>query len=202
MDQVTLAHIFEPFFTTKGVGAGTGLGLASVYGAVKQNRGFVTVESEPGQGTTFSIYLPRHLGDLVQPQTISVAEPALRGNETILLVEDELTLLDMISTMLQELGYTILAAGTPSEVHNLIENNGGKIDMLLTDVIMPEMNGRELAERLLRKYPGMRCLFMSGYTADIIAHHGVINNGLNFIQKPFLHHDLATMVRKALDRGC
>lgn len=201
MDQETQARIFEPFFTTKGIGAGTGLGLASVYGAVKQNMGFINVESEQGQGTTFSVYLPRYVGDLNRPLTIIEAEPALRGNETILLVEDELTLLDMISTMLQELGYTILAAGTPSEAHNLIENNGGKIDMLLTDVIMPEMNGRELAERLLLKFPGMRCLFMSGYTADIIANHGVINNGLNFIQKPFLQRELATIVRKAMDRG-
>ncbi len=202
MDQETLPHIFEPFFTTKGVGAGTGLGLASVYGAVKQNRGFINVESEPGQGTIFSIYLPRHVDDLDQSQkTISVAEPALRGHETILLVEDEIALLDMLSMMLQELGYTVLVAGAPSDVHNLIATNDGKIDMLLTDVIMPEMNGRELAERLLLYHPGMKCLFMSGYTADIIAHHGVLNDGLNFIQKPFLNHELAAMVRKALDRG-
>jgi len=199
MDQETLAHIFEPFFTTKGIGEGTGLGLASVYGAVKQNKGFINVSSEPGQGTIFSIYLPRYVGDSGRVQASGATEPAVRGNETILLVEDELTLLNMIATMLQKLGYTVLPANTPSEANHLIKMHDRKIDLLLTDVIMPEMNGRDLAEQLLINHPGMKCLFMSGYTANIIAHQGMLNQGVSFIQKPFSQRELAAKVRQALD---
>ena len=199
MDQETLAHIFEPFFTTKGIGEGTGLGLASVYGAVKQNKGFINVSSEPGQGTTFSIYLPRYVGDSGRTQALGATEPAVRGHETILLVEDELALLNMIATMLHTLGYTVLPANAPSEANHLVEMHDRKIDLLLTDVIMPEMNGRDLAEQLLINHPGMKCLFMSGYTANIIAHQGMLNQGVSFIQKPFSQRELAATVRQALD---
>ena len=200
MDQQTINHIFEPFFTTKGVGEGTGLGLATVYGAIKQNNGFIDVTSEPGQGTLFTLYLPRYVADAGHvPLVEAVAKPAARGHETILLVEDELTLLNMTTTMLQRLGYTVLAANTPSEAFRLVRERTGKIHLLATDVIMPDMNGLDLQKQLLAILPGMKCLFISGYTADVIAQQGVLDEGLHFIQKPFSQKNLATKVREALD---
>ena len=180
MDKETLAHIFEPFFTTKGVGKGTGLGLATVYGIVKQNNGFINVYSEPGQGTTFTIYLPRHAGKAEQARTEGAAEPAARGHETILLVEDEPAILKLTTRMLEQLGYTVLAASTPGEAIRLAREHAGEIHLLMTDVVMPEMNGRDLARNLLSLYPHLKCLFMSGYTADVIAHHGVLDEGRAF----------------------
>ena len=201
MDKHTLAHIFEPFFTTKGVGQGTGLGLATVYGAVKQNNGFINAYSEPSRGTTFSIYLPRHLDDAWQAPAEETVERALQGDETILLVEDEPTLLRLTTTMLQHLGYTVLATDRPGEAIRLAGEYGGQIHLLLTDVIMPQMNGRDLAERLGKNRPDMKCLFMSGYTANVISHHGVLDAGVNFIQKPFSKHDLALKIRMAFGRS-
>ncbi len=198
MDKETLTHIFEPFYTTKGVGEGTGLGLATVYGIVKQNNGFINVYSEPGQGTTFSIYLPRYVGRDGQVQSKNVTEPAIYGNETILLVEDEPTILKMTMAMLDRLGYTVLATSTPGEAMRLASEGDGAIHLLLTDVIMPEMNGRTLAENLIARQPGMKCLFMSGYTANVISHHGVLDDGMNFIQKPFSIKELAAKIREAL----
>ena len=198
MDKETVSHIFEPFFTTKGVNEGTGLGLATVYGIVKQNNGFINVYSEQGQGTTFTIYLPRHVGTTSQKQLESKAEPALRGNETILLVEDEPTILTMTTTMLERLGYKVLVAGTPSEAIRLADDHSGEIHLLLTDVIMPEMNGRILSEKLLGNRPELKCLFMSGYTANVISHHGVLDDGVHFIQKPFAKKELAAKIRQAL----
>ena len=199
MDKETLPHIFEPFFTTKGVNEGTGLGLATVYGIVKQNDGFVNVYSEPGQETTFTIYLPRHVGTISQKQLELTAEPALCGNETVLLVEDEPTILNITTTMLQRLGYKVLMAGTPGEAIYLADDHPGEIHLLLTDVIMPEMNGRMLTEKLIINRPGLKCLFMSGYTANVISHHGVLDDGVHFIQKPFAKRDLAAKIRIALD---
>ncbi len=166
MDKETLENIFEPFFTTKEVGQGTGLGLATVYGIVKQNNGFINVYSEPGTGTTFKIYLPRHAGQAAETQGKS--SPAiLRGrDETVLLVEDEPAILEMGKIMLERLGYRVLTAGTPGEAMRLAEEHAGEIHLLLTDVVMPEMNGRELAEQLQSRYPNLKCLFMSGYTAE------------------------------------
>jgi PAS domain S-box-containing protein len=198
MDKETVSHIFEPFFTTKGVNEGTGLGLATVYGIVKQNNGFINVYSEQGQGTTFTIYLPRHVGTTDQKQLESMAEPALRGNETVLLVEDEPTILVMTTTMLQRLGYKVLVAGTPSEAIRLADGHSGEIHLLLTDVIMPEMNGKILTEKLTINRPELKCLFMSGYTADVISHHGVLDDGVHFIQKPFAKKELAAKIRQAL----
>ena len=198
MDKETVSHIFEPFFTTKGINEGTGLGLATVYGIVKQNNGFINVYSEQGQGTTFSIYLPRHVGMTNQEQLDSV-EPALCGNETILLVEDELMILQMTRAMLQRLGYTVLAAGTPSEAIHLAAEQSGKIHLLLTDVIMPEMNGRTLTDKIMVGRPGLLCLFMSGYTSNVISHHGVLDDGVNFIQKPFAKREIAAKIRQVLD---
>ena len=199
MDQLTMAHIFEPFFTTKSLGAGTGLGLATVYGAVKQNKGFVDVASQPGKGTTFTVFLPRHVGETRQEQRAGAVEPAARGSETILLVEDEAAMLEMTQIMLRRLGYAVLAAHTPAEAIRLVSEFTGDIHLLLTDVIMPEMNGRTLSERLLPDHPEMKCLFMSGYTADIIATHGVLAEGVNFIQKPFSLKILAAKVRGVLE---
>ncbi len=199
MDKETLANIFEPFFTTKGVGEGTGLGLSTVYGIVKQNNGFINVYSEPGYGTTFRIYLPRYTGKPVQMLTKGAESPVERGQETILLVEDDLAILNMTTSMLQQLGYTGLAASGPGEAIRLAENYIGEIHLLMTDVVMPEMNGRDLAAKLLSLHPNLKILFMSGYTADTIAHHGVLDEGVHFIQKPFSLQDLAAKMREVLN---
>jgi len=199
MDAETLSHLFEPFFTTKAVGKGTGLGLATLYGIVKQNNGFIDVCSEPGQGTTFKIYLPRHATGAGRTTKMDVTPPAERGQETILLVEDEPMILDIATTMLDRQGYTVMAAATPGEAIRLAREHAGEIHLLMTDVVMPEMNGRDLAKNLLSLYPNLKCLFMSGYTADVIAHHGVLDEGVQFIQKPFSVQTLAVKIREVLD---
>ena len=198
IDKKTLSHIFEPFFTTKGVGKGTGLGLSMVYGAAKQNGGFVNVYSEFGQGTTFTIYLPRYIGEIEQTQKDGPLDPAEHGHETILLVEDEMTTLKMATMMLQRLGYTVLAANTPGKAIQLAREFSHEINLLMTDVIMPDMNGRELTKQLKTLKPDLRCLYMSGYTANVIAHHGVLEEGVCFIQKPFSKKELAVKIRQAL----
>ena len=199
MDPETLSHLFEPFFTTKQMGQGTGLGLATTYGIVRQNNGFINVYSEPGQGSTFRIYLPRHTPITEQKRKTAAASPAACGIETILVVEDEPMILDITTTMLELQGYKILAAATPGEALRLAREQAGTIHLLMTDVVMPEMNGRDLAEKLLVLYPDLKLLFMSGYTANVIAHHGVLDEGVHFIQKPFALKDLAAQVREALD---
>ncbi len=199
MEKETLGKLFEPFFTTKDKGKGTGLGLATVYGIVKQNNGFINVYSEPGHGTTFTIYLPRYRGIDAQKQHEGPVTPAARGQETILLVEDEPAILEMTTTMLEGQGYTVKAAVTPGEAIRLARDNAGEIHLLMTDVVMPEMNGRELAKTLLTLYPDIKRLFMSGYTANVIAHHGVLDEGVYFIQKPFSIKELSAKVREALD---
>jgi len=199
MDKKTLNQIFEPFFTTKEQGQGTGLGLASVFGMVKQNNGFINVYSEPGQGTTFKIYLPVYA---IKSDCVVSKQPDLpieRGKETILLVEDESTILEMTTMMLERLDYTVVTAATPGEAIRLAHEYRGRIDLLMTDVVMPEMNGRELAGNLLSHYPGLKRLFMSGYTANVIAHHGVLDEGVHFIQKPFSMKDLGSKLREALE---
>ncbi len=199
IDADTLSHLFEPFYTTKSLGKGTGLGLAMVYGVVKQNNGLINVYSEPGQGTTFKIYLPRY-SDKASPLPIQEQEKSgKRGNETILLVEDEPSILKMTYRMLQRQGYTVLGAATPGEAVRLATEHPGEIHLLMTDVVMPEMNGRDLAKNLLSLYPSLKCLFMSGYTANVIAHHGVLEEGVNFIQKPFSKNELTLKVREVLD---
>jgi PAS domain S-box-containing protein len=200
MDAEIQSHLFEPFFTTKATGKGTGLGLATVYGVVKQNNGFVYVYSEPSRGTTFKIYLPRHAAQAaLLPEQESAPIPAA-GGETILLVEDEPAILTMTTLMLEGMGYAVIAAGTPGEAIRLARERPGRIDLLMTDVVMPEMNGRDLAGNLLSIYPDIRRLFMSGYTANVIAHHGVLDAGVHFLQKPFSKNDLAAKVREALGR--
>ena len=198
MSDEVLTHLFEPFFTTKEVGKGTGLGLATIYGIVEQNHGFVHVRSERGAGTTFTIYLPRYAMSADAPRRSSSAPARSHGRGTILVVEDEQAVLKLAQMMLEELGYSVLAARTPGEALRLAWEHSGKIDLLMTDVVMPEMNGRELAEKVSSLHPGTRCLFMSGYTADVIAHHGVLDEGVRFLQKPFSTEDLADKVRDAL----
>jgi PAS domain S-box-containing protein len=200
IDKETLQHIFEPFFTTKAVGEGTGLGLATVYGAVKQNKGFINVYSQPQQGTTFTIYLPRYKDKLTGPVTAETAEvPGTQGNKTVLLVEDEPQILEMIMLMLESQGYLVLCAGSPGEAIRLAREHGGEIHLLMTDVVMPEMNGRDLAKNLLSLYPDIKRLFMSGYTANVIAHHGVLDAGVCFLQKPFSIQQMAIKIREALE---
>ena len=198
MNKKIMDSIFEPFFTTKEVGQGTGLGLSTVYGIVKQNKGFINVYSEPGLGTTFKIFLPRYAGEMALAQKEDAVEPLLRGNEVILLVEDEPAILEMTSIMLENLGYTVLIAVTPGEAIRLAGEYNAQIDLLLTDVVMPGMNGRDLAQNMMHFHPGIKLLFMSGYTADIIAHQDVLDDGVNFIQKPFSAKGLADKVREAL----
>ncbi len=199
MEEKVLENIFDPFFTTKEVGKGTGLGLATVYGIVKQNEGFINVYSEPGEGTTFRIYLPRH-GEKAgeERNAVKPRQPA-RGDETVLVVEDESMLLDMSKTVLERFGYRVLPAGSPDDALKLAEDCTEKIDLLMTDVVMPEMNGRDLADKLHSLHPQMKVLFMSGYTANVIAHHGVLDKGVYFIQKPFSVKDLTAKVREVLE---
>ncbi len=199
-----LEHIFEPFFTTKELGKGTGLGLATVYGIVKQNNGFVNIYSEEGEGTTVRIYLPRTKAELTTVQT-SAQEEISFGNETILLVEDELGILGIASSILESHGYQVLTANTPMQALQLVENFDGKLDLLITDVVMPEMNGKQLKDQLIKTNPNMKVIYMSGYTANVIAHHGVLDAEIEFLQKPFSNKMLASKVREVLDRpekGC
>ena len=199
MDTDTLSHIFEPFFTTKETGKGTGLGLATIYGIIKQNKGFIFVESEKNIGTTFKIYLPSYTGKTELEKKDDKQDLTERGKGIILLVEDEPALLEMTTLMLESQGYTVMAASTPGEAIKLARECRGTIDLLLTDVIMPEMNGRDLAKNILSIYPGLKRLFMSGYTADVIAHHGVLDKGVHFIQKPFNRKMLISKIKEILN---
>ncbi len=201
MDKDTLLHLFEPFFTTKEQGKGTGLGLATVYGVVKQNNGFINVFSEPDQGTIFKIYLPRNQVKEGRLQDKEANRPVARGHETILLTEDEPAILSMATMMLERGGYTVLAAGSPGEAIRLATEHAGDIHLLMTDVIMPEMNGSDLAKNILSLYPHLKCLFMSGYTANVMAYQGILDDGVNFIEKPFSRGELAAKVREVLGRN-
>jgi len=200
MDLETRNNLFEPFFTTKELGKGTGLGLATVYGIVKQNNGFINVYSEPGMGAVFRIYLPRHIvtDRNAIPEKRDSAQSVPTGSETVLVVEDEPAILEVAGLMLESLGYQVLSADTPGNALALAETHE-TIHLLLTDVVMPEMNGRDLAGRLCATHPDLKCLFMSGYTSDVIAHHQVLDKGVHFLQKPFSKAELAVRVRSALD---
>lgn len=199
MDRQTLANLFEPFFTTKDVDKGTGLGLATIYGIVKQNNGFINVYSEPEKGTTFKIYLPRYETSAEPIRTKKdPAAPEAQGSETVLVVEDEPAILRMSMMMLERLCYNVLTATTPGEAIRLAEVYPGEIHLILTDVVMPEMNGRDLAKRLQILYPNAKRLFMSGYSANVIADDGMLGPSVHFIQKPFSMKDLAIKVRQVL----
>ncbi len=198
MDKETQSQIFEPFFTTKGLGKGTGLGLATVYGIVKQNNGHIWVYSEPGKGTVFKLYLPRVIPEMVVPgETQPTIVPEGKG-ETLLLVEDEKSLCVTCEQFLEGLGYHVLIAETPGEALQLIRKHGDQIRLMLTDVIMPGMDGKQLARRMGVLYPNIRVLFMSGYTSDVIAQRGVLDKNTNFLAKPFTRIDLAIKVHEML----
>jgi signal transduction histidine kinase/CheY-like chemotaxis protein len=201
MDKETQGHLFEPFFTTKAPGKGTGLGLATLYGIVRQNNGFINVSSWLGQGTVVKVYLPRHHKALEVSDDLSAVDSVPLGQGTVLVTEDEPAILELTGLMLQQLGYRVLSAATPGQAIEIARMHPGKIDLLITDVVMPEMNGRDLAKNLLSLYPHLRRLFMSGYTADVIAHHGVLDEGVNFIQKPFTIDELAARVAEVMKTG-
>jgi PAS domain S-box-containing protein len=191
-------HVFEPFFTTKVLGKGTGLGLSSVYGIVKQNRGFVDFESREGKGSTFQVYLPLSRKKYHSPVADSGGISENDNQPTILVVEDEPEILSLCRLMLEKSGYNVFAAACPSEAITYAEDHSGQIDLLLTDVVMPEMNGTDLSSKLSTISPGFRVLFMSGYSADIVANHGVPNPLINVIRKPFTFKALADKVRESL----
>ena len=200
IDKQTTENLFEPFFTTKKIGEGTGLGLSTVYGIVKQNKGFINVYSEVNQGSVFRIYLPKHDGKIKSDGQGNSEKITAGGHETILLVEDEKAILTMVQMMLQRMGYTVLPALTTEEAMRISnEYESGKIHLLMTDVVMPEMNGRDLANTILKRHSDLKCLFMSGYTANVVAHHGILDEGLNFINKPFSKKDLSKKLREILD---
>ncbi|MCM2285360.1 MAG: PAS domain S-box protein [Desulfobacula sp.] len=199
MDKPTLERLFEPFFTTKGLGQGTGLGLATVYGIVKQNNGFINVYSEPEKGTTFRIYLPRYTGEAGEIRPKEAVEIRMGRGETVLIVEDEASILKLGKRILMELGYTVLAAATPGQAMETAKTHEGDIHLIITDVVMPEMNGRDLSRQIQNFYPDIKVLFMSGYTADVIAHQGVLDRGVHFLQKPFSNKDMAAKIREVLD---
>lgn len=196
MDKETLRHMFEPFFTTKTLGQGTGLGLATVYGIVKQNNGFINAYSEPGEGTCFRVYFPRANGKETPPALEETQ--GLEGSETVLLVEDSQPVRELIAGILEEIGFTVLAAETPAEALILCEKEDIPIDILVTDVIMPNMNGAELGNKVAAMRPGIKILFMSGYPEDFIAHRGVLKKEVHFIQKPFSMKDIANKIRKIM----
>ena len=200
MDPETCGRIFEPFFTTKELGKGTGLGLAIVYGIVTQNHGCIAVDSAPGAGTTFRVYLPRHTGDTVPVVEEQPVAAVSRQGETVLVVEDDPFIRKLARQMLGELGYTGLEAASSTEALALAERHGAAIRVLLTDVIMPEMNGRDLAARVAQLCPDIRTVFMSGYAAGIVSAGGVLEPGFSFLQKPFSVRALAAALRQALDR--
>ena len=209
MDAVTQAHIFEPFFTTKPHGFGTGLGLSTVYGIVKQNNGFIRVNSQPGKGACFQFYLPRYRptkeSEAEVLARVSAAETSTREQapstpepKTILLVEDEVSVLNLTQTLLKKMGHTVIPASGPTEALQRVRDYAGDIHLLLSDVVMPEMSGRDLWQRLAQDHPKLKVLFMSGYTANIIAHHGMIDTNIHFLQKPFTKDDLTNKIREVL----
>jgi len=199
MDANTRARIFEPFFTTKPKDKGTGLGLSTVYGIVKQSGGFINVESVPGQGATFKVYLPRVEAPLDTDQSETPPTSIPHGSETVLIAEDEPGVLTLVCETLRTHGYTVLEARNGKEALAISQRYQGPIHLLLTDVVMPQMNGREVSERLLVTRPDVKVLYMSGYTDDAVLRHGVVANGVDFLPKPFTAGAVASTVRKMLD---
>ncbi len=198
MDAAILDKIFEPFFSTKAIGRGTGLGLATVYGIVRQNGGFVDADSEPGRGTSFKICIPRAVGRTVESTAVGAVDRDERHNETVLLVEDEMAILHLVERLLKKMGYRVLASQSPLEALIIADQYPETIDVLLTDVVMPELNGNDLANRLQERRPDVRVLFMSGYTANIIAHRGVLDKDVSMIQKPFSKKELSDKLEEVL----
>jgi CheY-like chemotaxis protein len=199
MDSYVLSRAFEPFFTTKGKDRGTGLGLSTVYGIVKQHQGHITAYSEVGRGTTFKVYLPIIENVSDQESKITAVQAQLVGTETILIVEDEEIVRDLTSEVLQTLGYKILQAGNPEEAARVSKLHGGPIHLMLSDVVLPQMDGKRLYKLLAPLFPGMKVMFVSGYAENAIVHHGVLDPGVNFLHKPLTVEALTKMVRKILD---
>jgi CheY-like chemotaxis protein len=198
MDEQTQARIFEPFFTTKEIGRGTGLGLSTVYGIVKQSGGHIWVYSEPGHGTTFKIYFARVDGaaeNIQQPPTLA----ATSGKETILLVEDDEQVRELTRSVLSDRGYTVLVAENAAALKNICETHEDLVHLVLTDVVMPSISGREVANQVLTRWANVKVLYMSGYTENSIIHHGVLDTGTSFLPKPFTPTALANKVREVLD---
>lgn len=199
MDTETLSHVFEPFFTTKAPGKGTGLGLAMVYGIVRQSGGHVAVYSEPGRGTTFKVYLPRAEGQAEEASTpVPLGEPR-RGTETVALVEDEEALRQVVHELLEESGYTVIDGPSPEAALKAAGEHAGPIHLLITDLIMPRLSGREAALRLQAVRPNVKVIYMSGYTGTAAEHHGPLEARHAFIQKPFSLDALLRKVREVLD---
>jgi len=201
MDEATKARIFEPFFTTKEMGKGTGLGLAVVYGIVKQSGGFIYAYSEPGRGTSFKIYLPRVEATVHREKSEASPSRSPGGTETVLVVEDEEPVRELTRLTLQMNGYKVLEAGHGTEALRVAEQHPGPIHLLVTDVVMPQMGGPEVAERLTAVRPGLRVLFLSGYTDDAVIRHGLLGSGVAFLQKPFSVDALTRKVREVLDEA-
>jgi CheY-like chemotaxis protein len=199
MDDVTKQRIFEPFFTTKEKGKGTGLGLSMVYGVVKQSNGYIDVFSTVGRGTTFKIYLPRIDQEPEEHSTKMALSKAFRGNETILLVEDEKNLCVLTRNLLEHYGYAVLEAESGAQALAVSRQNAGAIHLLLTDIVMPGIGGRALAQTLSRERPGIRVVYMSGYTGQTVGGQTILSPGAHFLQKPFTREDLARKIREALE---
>jgi CheY-like chemotaxis protein len=198
MDEDTKARLFEPFFTTKEKGKGTGLGLSTAYGIVKQSGGYIAVYSEPGRGTVFKVYLPRADAAATPVLRADPRGAVTRGCETILLADDETPVRGMVRRILERAGYTVLEATTGADALRLSEEAEPTIDLLLTDMVMPDMNGRELAARFYERHPGAATIFMSGYTEDFVLRQGGLDPGVFFIEKPFTPQALSAKVREAL----
>jgi CheY-like chemotaxis protein len=201
MDEATKARIFEPFFTTKAPGKGTGLGLATVYGIVQQAGGFIWVYSEPGRGTSFKIYLPEVDATAEGGATAAAGTRVPGGTETVLLVEDAAAVRAVTKQILERQGYTVLEAADGAAALRLAQDHRGPIHLLLTDVVMPQVSGRELAERLAQLRPDTKVLYASGYTDDSVVRHGILESGTAYLQKPFSPESLARKVREVLDAG-
>ncbi|MGA2613939.1 MAG: PAS domain S-box protein [Spirochaetia bacterium] len=200
MDQETLSHMYEPFFTTKEIGKGTGLGLSTVYGIVKQSEGYINCYSEPGKGTTFTIYLPLTLEEADRPLTVASGTTAPRGTETILIVDDDSAVRSTARLALEGAGYSVIEAPGGTQALSDVSARRIRVELLVTDVVMPQLSGKELARKLQVVCPGVRVLYVSGYTANVISHHGILEAGLDFLQKPFSSKELLSKVREILDR--
>jgi CheY-like chemotaxis protein len=199
MDEETQAQVFEPFFTTKEVGKGTGLGLSTVYGIVKQSGGSICVYSEQGKGTSFKIYLPRVEENVVDSESKRPPADIPRGSETVLVVEDEASVRDLLQELLNKCGYNVLTAKHGDEALTVCEHHQGPIHLLITDMVMPKMNGRQLAEELTNRHPETRVLYISGYTDEFVVQRGELESDMDFLQKPFSVQSLTTKVREVLD---
>jgi CheY-like chemotaxis protein len=200
MTEEVKKHLFEPFFTTKPAGKGTGLGLATCFGIVKQSSGHIEVESQLGKGTTFKLYFPEVLEAVEPARAGDIATPVVGGTETVLLVEDEPLVRELAVTALREKGYTVIEAGNGEEGLRIAQQHSGRIDLVFTDVVMPVMNGKEMAGALHKSRPDAKVLFTSGYSEEVIGHHGLLRTGIQFLQKPYVAATLARRVREVLDQ--